>query len=91
MGATAPVPVVSAHASASVPATSVVLGPAGEPECSCAVDSGVVQGQTPVGMAGVSPAGGSAPPLAQTSTLSATAKPFVRLQPIATSSGFPFA
>ena len=38
MGASAPVSVVSAQAAASVPATNVVLGPAGLPACSSAVD-----------------------------------------------------
>ena len=91
MGASAPVPVDSQQASASVRATNLVLGPGDVNACASAAHSGVVQRQTLLSVPGVSPDGGSAPPLAQTSTLSATAKPFVRLQPIATSSGFPFA
>ena len=90
MVASPPVPVDSAQASAGVRGTRVVLGHGGVPVCASAGDSEVVQGQTPLGAARVDLAGGGALPFAQTSPLSAAAKPVLPAQTSATCSGFHF-
>ena len=61
----APLPADSAQASASVAGMNVVLGSVSVPVCASAGDSGVVQRQTPVAVAGANPAGASAVPLAR--------------------------